>query len=113
MKLQASDLENDIRLIRLIGALDLTGTYEIEIEFVRQCEKAGRVLVDLSEVDYLSSIAINMLVNTARSMANRGGKMGILGPQPQVGDVLDLTGVSQMIPIYSDFASAGAGLSAD
>ena len=111
MRLQYNELENGIRLINLIGALDLSGSYSIEVEFVRHCAGDNvRVLVDLSEVDYISSIGVQMLVNAANSIAGRGGKMALLNPQPSVLDVLDLTGILQVISIYSDLDSAKAGV---
>ena len=111
MKLEFNELENGIRLIKLIGTLDLTGTYSIEVEFVRQCEGDNvHLLVDLAEVDYISSIGVHMLVSTANSIASRGGKMALLNPQRNVIDVLELTGILQMIPIYSDLESAKMGL---
>jgi anti-anti-sigma factor len=111
MRLQFNELENGIRLIKLIGALDLSGTYSIEVEFVRHCAGEGvRVLVDLSEVDYISSIGVQMLVNAANSIASRGGKMALFSPQSSVLDVLDLTGILQVISIYSDLESAEAGV---
>ena len=114
MRLQYNELENGIRLINLIGALDLSGSYSIEVEFVRHCAGDNvRVLVDLSEVDYISSIGVQMLVNAANSIAGRGGKMALLGPQPSVLDVLDLTGILQVISIYSDLDSAEAGVLAE
>jgi stage II sporulation protein AA (anti-sigma F factor antagonist) len=111
MRLRYSELENSIRLIKLIGALDLSRTYSIEVEFVHHCAGEGvRVLVDLSEVDYISSIGVQMLVNAANSIASRGGKMALFSPQPSVLDVLDLTGILQVISIYSDLESAEAGV---
>jgi anti-sigma B factor antagonist len=111
MKFQYSELENDIRFIKLLGKLDHNGTYSIEIEFIRSC--AGdkvRILVDLSKVNYISSIGIPLLVNTAKSVASRGGKMGLLSPQRNVLDVLELVGVSHIIPVYSDLKSAKTGI---
>ena len=111
MKLQSSELENGIRLIKLIGKLDSNGTYDIEIEFIRSCGgDKSRILVDLSKVNYISSIGIPMLVNTARSVMGRGGKLGLLSPQRNVLDVLELVGVSHMLPIYYDLKSAVAGM---
>lgn len=111
MKLQYSELDNGIRLIKLIGALDMNGTYSIEIEFVRQCVGANvRVIVDLSRVNYLSSIGIPMLINTAKSIANQGGKMALLNPQRNVSEVLEITGIPQIIPIYTDLESAKVGV---
>jgi anti-sigma B factor antagonist/stage II sporulation protein AA (anti-sigma F factor antagonist) len=111
MNLQFSELENGIRMIKFVGALDLTGSYGIEVEFVRQCQGHNiRVLVDLSEVDYISSIGVHMLVNAASSIARRGGKIALLNPQRDVMNVLELIGIPQIIPIHSDLETAKAGL---
>lgn len=113
MKLQYSELDN-IRLIRLIGSLDMTGTYSIEVEFVRQCDGDNVfVIVDLSRVNYLSSIGIPMLINTAKSVVDRGGKMALLNPQQSVAEVLDIVGIQQIIPIYMDLESAKAWLNSN
>jgi anti-sigma B factor antagonist/stage II sporulation protein AA (anti-sigma F factor antagonist) len=107
MQLQYSELDKDIRLIKLNGALDMNGTYAIEVDFVRYC--AGehvRLLVDLSKVNYISSIGIPMLVNSAKSVVKHGGKMVLLSPQESVAHVLELAGVPLIIPIYWDLASA-------
>ena len=111
MKLQYSELDNGIRLIKLSGALDMNGTYSIEIEFVRQCAGDNvQVVVDLSKVNYLSSIGIPMLINAAKSVAGQGGKMALLNPQKNVAEVLEITGIRQIIPICTDLASATAAV---
>ena len=112
MKLQYSELNGGIRLIKLSGALDMNGTYSIEIEFVRQCAGENvRVIVDLSRVNYISSIGIPMLINTAKSVSSQGGKMALLNPQRNVAEVLEITGIPQIIPIYTDLESAKIGVS--
>jgi anti-anti-sigma factor len=113
MKLQYSELDGGIRLIKLIGTLDMNGTYSIEIEFVRSC--AGEnvcVIVDLSRVNYISSIGIPMLINTAKSVSSQGGKMVLFNPQRNVAEVLEITGIPQIIPIYMDLESATAAVTA-
>jgi anti-anti-sigma factor len=109
MELQYTELDNGIRLITLIGTLDMQGTFSVEIQFARYCEGDNvRVLVDLSGVTYLSSIGIPMLINTARSVTSQGGKMGLVGPIYDVNRVLEITGVPQIIPIFHDFNTAVA-----
>jgi len=111
MKLDYTELENGIRLIKLNGSLDLNGTYNIEIQFVRHCAGENvRVLVDLSKVNYISSIGIPLLVNTAKSVVSHGGKMALLNLQDNVFQVLELVGVPQMIPIHTDMDTAVAEL---
>ena len=114
MKLQVSELDGGIRLLKLIGALDMTGTYSIEVEFVRQCDGDNvHIIVDLSKVNYLSSIGIPMLINTAKSVVSRGGKLVLLNPQQSVSDVLDIVGIQQIIPIYTELEAAKASLNSN
>jgi stage II sporulation protein AA (anti-sigma F factor antagonist) len=109
MELQYIELENGIRLIKLIGVLDMQGTFSVQIQFARYCEGENlRVLVDLSAVTYISSIGIPMLINTARSVTSQRGKMALVGPIYDVNRVLELTGVSIIIPIFHDFDTAVA-----
>ncbi|HEY3476409.1 MAG TPA: STAS domain-containing protein [Anaerolineales bacterium] len=107
MRLQYSELGSGIRLIKLSGSLDFYGVNQVEVEFVRCC--AGEnvcVLVDLSKVNYISSIGLPLLINSAKSVARHGGKLALLKPQRAVENILDLTGIPLIIPIYSDFESA-------
>jgi anti-anti-sigma factor len=114
IQLEYSELGNSIRLIELNGALDMNGTYAIEVEFVRRCAGENvHVLVDLSKVDYISSIGIPMLINSAKLVARQGGKMALLRPQKAVQDILEIAGISLIIPIYPDLPSAIAGLLGD
>jgi len=107
MKLQSKELENGIRLIKLTGKLDMYGVNSIDIEFIRRCSGDNlRVLVDLSGVNYISSIGFPMLINAAKSVASRGGKMALFNPQRNVAEILELTGIPLIIPIYSDLESA-------
>ena len=112
MRIQYSDLDSSTRLIKLSGALDINGVRDVEMEFVRLCTADNVcVLVDLSRVSYISSIGIPLLVNSAKSLARQGGKMALLHPQRAVENVLDLTGIGLIIPIFSDLKSATTGLS--
>ncbi len=111
MELHYSELDNGIRLIKLKGKLDILGTGEIETKFTGHCagEKV-RVVVDISNVDFLASIGIRLLMLTAKSVASRGGRMILLNPIPEVQSVLEMTSIPAIIPIYSSMESAEAVL---
>jgi anti-anti-sigma factor len=107
MELQYSELENNIRMIKLIGKLDISGVGEIETKLAGYCSgENARVVIDLTDVDFLASIGIRLLTLTAKSVASRGGKMVLLKPTPEVQHVLEVTGIPAIIPIYSHFESA-------
>jgi anti-anti-sigma factor len=107
MRLQYSELDNGIRLIKLNGTLDINGVSRVEREFVRRC--AGEnvcVLVDLSKVNYISSIGIPLLINSAKAIVKNGGRMALLNPQNNVENILELTGIPLIIPIHHDLNTA-------
>jgi anti-sigma B factor antagonist len=107
MELRYSELENDIRLIKLVGELDIVGVGAIETKFGGYCAgEHARVLVDLSEVLFLASIGIRLLTLNAKSVASRGGRMVLLQPTPDVRGVLEITGIPAIIPIYDGLESA-------
>ena len=111
MQLQYNELDNDIRLIKMTGRLDVIGTGEIETRFAGHCIGDNvRVVVDLSEVDFLASIGIRLLTLTAKSVASRGGRMALVGPNPEVQNILEITGIPAIIPVYSQLESAEAVL---
>ena len=111
MELQYNDLENDIRLIKLIGTLDIIGVGAIETKFTGYCAgEKPRVLVDLSAVDFIASIGIRLLMLVAKSISSRGGRMVLLGPIPDVKNILEVTGIPGIIPIYDGRDSAEATL---
>lgn len=112
MRLQYSDLpDSNIRLIKLSGSLDIHGVSDVERDFVRLCTGDNVcVLVDLSRVDYISSIGIPLLINSAKSLAHQGGKMALLHPKKTVENVLEITGIPLIIPVYQNLDTAVSAL---
>lgn len=111
MELQYSELTNGIRRIVLTGRLDIVGASAIDVKFAGHCSgENARVLVDLSGVDFMASIGIRLLTSNAKSLLSRGGKMVLLNPTPDVRDVLEVTGIPAIIPLYDSLESAQAVL---
>ena len=109
MEIQYSELQNNIKLLKLSGKLDIGGVGAIETRFAGYCAgEQPRVVVDLSSVNYLSSIGIRLLALNAKSVANRGGRMFLLSPVPDVRNILEVTGILMMIPIHDAIESAEA-----
>lgn len=114
MELLYSELDNGIRLIKLTGRLDSAGFEKIDLKFTAHCSgDRVRALVDLSEVEFLASIGIRMLIMNAQSLSTRGGRMVLVSPSADVRDVLEMTGIPGIIPTYESRESAEAVLLAE
>jgi anti-anti-sigma factor len=107
MDLHYKELEGGIRLVTLSGKLDIHGV--ADVEKVMAAHAAGErvsLLVDLSQVGYMASIGIRLLLMTAKALKNRGGRMLIVGAVPLVEEVLVLSGISQIIHLHVNIESA-------
>lgn len=101
MQLQSDVLANGITLVTLAGRLDIAGTREIEPRFTALTSaKKAAVVVDLSAVDFISSIGIRTLLASARAQAGRGGKLVVLAPQPAVKGVMETAGISSLLGVF-------------
>lgn len=111
MEIEFNELDNGIRIIKLNGRLDTAGFNSIDLKFTAYCAgENARVLVDFSEVSFLASIGIRMLTMNAKSLSTRGGKLALLNPTAEVRNVLDMTGISPIIPVFNDLETANAAL---
>lgn len=107
MELRYAETDKNIRLLKLIGRMDILGVGGIETQFAGYCSGENvLVIVDLSEVYYLASIGIRLLTTTAKSLASRRGRMVLLKPIHEVRNVLEITGIPSIIPMYDNFESA-------
>ena len=111
MEMTVNELKNGITLIALQGTLDIMGVNQVETKFAAYCSgENARVLVDMSGIDYMASIGIRLLVTNAKSLRTRNGKMALLSPTTDVFNVLEMTDIPAIIPVYSNFESAEAVL---
>jgi anti-anti-sigma factor len=112
MKIDVVELEGGITKLVLSGRMDIQGATAADMTFSVAAGTRKKVIVDLSEVTFMASLGLRTLMMSAKSMANKGGKIVLLNPQPNVEKVLETTGVSTVIPIVRDMQSASALLSA-
>ena len=77
MEMQHSDIGN-VRKVVLTGRLDTAGVDLIETRFGASIVPAARnTVVDISEVTFLASMGIRMLISTTRSLSRKGGKIAL------------------------------------
>lgn len=111
MEFEVKTLDNHTALVTLIGRLDTVGVDRIEIKFNAAVVAPGRhALVDLSQVSFMSSMGMRLLITAARSMQARQRKLVLFGAQPLVAELLDTMAIDQIIPVASDVMDAASRL---
>lgn len=106
MNISEELLADGVTRVVLSGRMDIEGVSQIEAKFA---EMSGpprmKVIVDMSDVPYMSSVGIRALLMTAKSVSKRGGKFAIAGPQANVKSVLVTSGIDKIIKMGNDLAS--------
>ena len=111
MELIHEDLEEGLRKIDLAGRFDLEGANEIDLRFTTLvATQKSFIIVDLSQVDFIASLAISVLIRNARAIRLREGNLVLLNPQPNVARVLASTRVDQVVAVCQDLEEARSQL---
>jgi anti-anti-sigma factor len=98
---------DSIARIKLRGRLDTHGVDEIETKFTASVVPGGRnAVVDLSEVDFVTSMGLRMFIGVAKALRRHKAKMVLFAPQPQVSDVFVSASLAQILPIAGNEAEA-------
>jgi anti-anti-sigma factor len=97
----------------LAGRLDSSTVGAVEIPFTAAVAASGRsALLDLSGVEFLSSLGIRLLLSCARVVTRRGGRLVLFGAQPMVTEVLTAMALQEILPMAETEAEAMALLPA-
>lgn len=67
---------------------------------------AAHVVVDLSDVEFMASAGIGVLMGVRRVLGDSGGRLALAAPHGEVAQVLAITGVSDVIPVTATVADA-------
>jgi len=96
-----------VRIFELSGRLDAVRT-DTAIAQVNEAIAAGalRVLLDLSEVTFLSSSGLRALLLMRKELLSRDGELRLCSLRPEVQEVFVLTGFTQVFTIHRSRAEA-------
>jgi anti-sigma B factor antagonist len=99
--------EDEVMRIALQGRLDLQGAGEIEADFAARTAASDKsAVIDLSEVPFLASIGMRMLLRAAKALRQTNCRLVILRPQENVKQALEVAGLVEILPITNDEADA-------
>jgi anti-sigma B factor antagonist len=90
----------DVRKVVLMGRLDTAGVDLIETRFGAAIVPNGKnTIVDLTQVTFLASMGIRMLIATTRALSRKGSKLVLYSAAPGVMDVIENTALTEIIPL--------------
>jgi len=93
--------------VALIGRLDVAGVGAVETRFVAATATQRRpVIVDVSELTFIGSLGIGMIVGAAHALKRHGAGMVLLDPQPFIERIFDVTHMGEAVPVVHGIEAA-------
>ena len=92
--------ETEMKTIVLNGRIDSNNAQQAENEILAQLKgyDAAEVVLDAEKLEYISSAGLRVLLSTQKVM-NKQGRMVIRGASPEVMEIFDVTGFSDILTI--------------
>lgn len=82
----------EILLVEVSGKIDGQSAPELERQVVPAVSAAGKVILDVSQVSYMSSAGFRTLLLLYRSVQSRRGRLALVGLADEVRETMEMTG---------------------
>jgi anti-anti-sigma factor len=108
MQMEIKKLENreKVTCLKLVGSLDLSGVQQVKAEFARLASDGNPVLLDMSELNFIASCGMQMVLTAVKPMDAAGLKMAALNPQSMVKTAWEIAGMKIIVPVFADRTAA-------
>jgi anti-sigma B factor antagonist len=103
------DTRPDVKIIKLCGPLTIHNFFEFQ-EMTRQRPSPRLMIVDLTDVPYIDSVALGIFVGLHVSCEGNGRKYALVGANERLRTLFDLTHVKSFLVVYASVAEAGSNL---
>lgn len=92
------NLNSESLSVKIIGRLDTTTAPELESEMTASLNGVKDLVLDLAELEYVSSAGLRVILKTQKTMNNQGA-MKLIHVNESVMEVFDITGFSDILNI--------------
>ena len=107
MELKVITTDDVYTHLALCGKLDILGVGEIENKFIGYtAARKKNALIDMSEETFMGSIGLRLFLSAARSLSLEKKSLILVNPQPLVNEVLEASGIQDVVVIEHDTESA-------
>ena len=108
LKIDQSSIAPDIDVFTMSGRLTMgSDSQQVEWNLAKLLQENHRkVIFDLSNVNFLDSSGIGILVMCHAKLKKAGGSLRIAGAQGMVRQIIEMTNVNKLIELYSTSSEA-------
>jgi anti-sigma B factor antagonist len=106
-EIEVTSADDDVKVVALRGELDFeeAPTFARVLEELRT-DGERKVVIDLSELTFIDSSGISVLVVAARAAAADGGTVVVASPSSHVRRVFDIVNLSELVAVEDGLEGA-------
>jgi len=101
--------EGEVAVVEISGEIDGSTAPEAQARILALAAPDAKILIDMSQVEYMSSAGLRMLLVVYRTAAGQGGKVVLTGLSQDLEDTMSLTG---FLDFFDHFEKVSDGLAA-
>lgn len=92
---------NNVTIVSLKGRMDASSSSMAETVLSRLIESGNReIVVDMSELDYISSAGLRVLLASLKRLREDDGRLLLAGMKPEVQHIFEIAGFQRIFTIY-------------
>ena len=110
MEFLTSEDGTTARLV-LTGRLDTAGAEALAFPLATLAAAKQGLIIDMSGVSFMASIGLRHLISAAKTLSRRNGRLVLLNPVTLVAEVLEASGLTDLLPIVRSETEAKAAIS--
>jgi anti-anti-sigma factor len=102
----------DVVIVKLVGRFDGGNAHTVEQSVAGVLDRgASRLVIDLSNLEYVSSAGLRVLLIVANRIQRTDGKLAVFGLNGGIRAVFSISRFDKIFPIEADLAAAVAAVS--
>lgn len=99
-----------VTVVEIIGDIDGKTAPEAQKQILPLIEPGGKILLNMSQVNFMSSAGLRMLLSTYRQVSSNNGRTVLAGLSEDLKDTMSLTGFLRFFTVYETVEEGLAAL---
>jgi len=102
LKVDTRSVNNQASMIDLEGEVDVYTAPQLKQQIINMLDSGVyHVIVNLTNVEYLDSTALGVLIGGLKRLRERNGTLDLVCPNPRIRRIFEITGLDKIFDIYT------------
>jgi anti-sigma B factor antagonist len=105
MELKVRQIDQ-VTIVALVGEIDARTAPAAEVRILELSSSTCRLLLEMTEVTFMSSAGLRLLLSTYRRVSDSGGRVVLVGLSSELRDTMAMTGFLNFFVIHDTVETA-------